>query len=366
MSENWERKLKAYYDGNLSDAEVKKVEKELEKLDFYQEYISEQLSANHSSDDQTEELPPDKVGKILRSSMRNVRFSLVAYVILILLLIYPLLTVASFTYYGWGGKGNDLIDVAIETIYVTEPNVSLIGMEVEEDVGLFTLGVDIDLYKRVGRSDLAYGNWNVTYQMSQAPFPERHYITDKPPESIPSPETQKLFHPKAAPTSIDSKAWDKLESYPAGTVAEAYISLSDLHSVDQMDDLLNGLDVEWRWFAIDTGFEAVGEGVEGGHMAPIGYPAQSDPDAWSPYNKFEPNEEQFINSLRFLAKYEEQAVHIARAKWLDLDERIEYLEENGLYAYGGVITGPSKEILKLKEDSKIRMIHLGEVRLWDW
>ncbi|HLR75305.1 MAG TPA: anti sigma factor C-terminal domain-containing protein [Virgibacillus sp.] len=366
MNEKWKRKLKDYYDGNLSDEEVKKIEEELEKLDIYQEYISEELGPTHPPDDHTEELPPEKVSKILRSSMRNVRFSLVAYVIMILLLIYPLLTLASFAYYGWGGKGNDLIDVAIETIYVTEPNVSLIGMEVKEDVGLFTLGVNIDLYKRVGRSDLKYGNWNVSYDLSHARFPDRHYITDSPPDDIPYFDTKKLFHPHAERTNVDSKAWQTLENLPNGTVAEVYISLNDLYPVDEMDDLVNGLDLEWRWYAIDTGFEASGKGVEGGYMAPIGYPAQNDPDSWSPYNKFGSNNEQFMNSLRFLAKYEEQAVNIARAKWLDLDERIEYLEENGLHAYGGVLTGPTKEILKMKEDSNIRLIHLGEVRLWDW
>ncbi|WP_268895059.1 anti sigma factor C-terminal domain-containing protein [Paenibacillus sp. USDA918EY] len=34
--------------------------------------------------------------------------------------------------------------------------------------------------------------------------------------------------------------------------------------------------------------------------------------------------------------------------------------------YGAVVTGPTKEILKLKEDPEVSAIRIGEVALWNW
>ncbi|WP_153465461.1 anti-sigma factor [Sediminibacillus terrae] len=368
MTEEWKTKLKKYYQGKLSDEEAKEVEADLEKLDAYQSVIDEELDADEHRDDAAlpeNDLPDGKAAKMVRSSIRHARFSLIAYVVMIVLLIYPVMTMASYLYYGWGNKANRLIDAAIETVYVTEPNVSLEEMEIEEEVGLFSLDVNMDLFKRIGDKDIKLGDWEVGYQFDQAEPPSRDYITETPPEDIPYYDTKKLYHPEASITNHDTDAWDTLEKLPEGTVAEAYLSLNDLHQPDSMREITEGLDIEWRWYAIDTGLEASGKSSEGGYLAPIGYPAQTDPDAWSPYHDGKPNAEQFMDSLRFLEDYEQQAVDIAHAKWLDLDERIDYLEGHGIKAYGGVVTGPSKEILKLQDNESVRAIYLGEVRLWN-
>ncbi|MFD1848571.1 anti-sigma factor [Oceanobacillus bengalensis] len=374
MSQEWKEKLKKYYAGNLSDEEVKEVEMEIEKLEVYQELLEEELDDETVRSDNTvkkkakvsTDLPPKSIDKILKSGIRNARLSLVAYVIMILLLIYPIMTIVSYIYYGWGGKAEDLIDVAIQTVYVTEPNVSLEEMEIEEKVGLFTFDVYMDLYKRVGKSDIKQGDWIVNYQFDQATTPKRNYISESPPNDIPYYDTMKLFHPEARMTNIDGTAWTTLNKLPEGTVAEVYISLEELYAPEKIKEITENLNIEWRWYAIDTGLEAEGKSSDGGYLAPIGYPAQPDPDAWSPYNTFGENEGQFMDSLRFLEQYEQQAVDIAHGKWLDLSERIRYLENNGIRAYGGVLTGPTKEILKLRENKAIRTIHIGEVRLWNW
>ncbi|MFD1019546.1 anti-sigma factor [Thalassobacillus hwangdonensis] len=363
MSEEWKQRLKDYYDGNLSEQEAAEVEKELEKLDTYQEVIAEELQ---TSENTTEELSSDKAGKIIKNSIRNARFSLAAYVTMIVLLILPVMMMGSYLYYGWGQKAEDLIQVAIQTVYVTEPNVSLEEMEVERTFGLFTFDVDMDLYKRVGKNDISLGDWEVSYNFSDAEFPKRNYIIENPPQDIPLPETKKLFHPEGIVSNRDENAWNTLEKLPKGTVAELYVSLEDTYAPSDMRGVLQDVDAEWRWYAIDTGLEAEGKSSEGGFLPPIGYPAQQDPDGWSPYNSRRKNEEQFMESLRFLAKYEEQATNIAHAKWLDLEDRIDYLEGNGLKAYGGVVTGPTKELLKLRDNDAVRTIHIGEVRLWNW
>ncbi|MRG87188.1 anti-sigma factor [Salinibacillus xinjiangensis] len=365
MSEEWKQKLKKYYEGSLTDKEAEQLEKELEKLDAYQEVISEELEQDSQLNNQEDDLPPDKVGKMLKNSIRNARFSLAAYIIMMLLLIYPLMLMASYLYYAFDQKAEDLIQIPIHTVYVTEPNVSLEEMDIERKFGLFTFDVNMDLYKRVGKRDIKLGDWEVTYKFSDAEFPNRNYIVENAPKEIPFYDTKKLYHPEATITNRDG-GWERLEKLPEGTVAEVYVSLKDLTKPEDMSKVINGLDVEWRWYAINTGLEAKGKSLEGGYLTPIGYPAQPDPNGWSPYHSRESNEKQFLNSLRFLKKYEQQAVDIAHAKWLDLDYRFNYIEKNGLESYGGVITGPTKEILKLKDNPSIRNISIGEVRLWNW
>jgi len=48
------------------------------------------------------------------------------------------------------------------------------------------------------------------------------------------------------------------------------------------------------------------------------------------------------------------------------EERIQFLEENGFMVYGAVITGPTKELLKLKEIDEIDGVQLGEIQFWSW
>lgn len=367
MSEEWKRKLKDYYAGNLSEDEALVVEKDLERYEAYQEVIFDEFKLEEQEEsERLDTLPPDQVNKIIKNSIRNARFSLTAFVVMIILMIYPLMTMVSYLYYGLNQKAEDLIQVAIQTVYVTEPNVSLEEMDIEREFGLFSFDVYMDLYKRVGKHDIKLGDWEVGYQFSDAEFPKRNYIIENPPKEIPNYETKKLYHPDAGITNPETNGWEKLEKLPEGTVAEVYISLNEVMNTKEVEELTKGTDTEWRWYAIDTGLEATGKSLDGGYLTPLGYPAQPDPDGWSPYNSRKPNEEQFMDSLYFLQKYEQQAIGIAHAKWLDLDYRINYIEDNGLKSYGGVITGPTKEILKLKDNDAIRGIYIGEVLLWNW
>jgi len=57
---------------------------------------------------------------------------------------------------------------------------------------------------------------------------------------------------------------------------------------------------------------------------------------------------------------------IAGMGGLKIQERIDYLNQNGIGIYGAVVTDPSKEILKLRNEAWIKGFNLGEVRFWNW
>ena len=49
-----------------------------------------------------------------------------------------------------------------------------------------------------------------------------------------------------------------------------------------------------------------------------------------------------------------------------LEERYQYLKDEGFIVYGAVVTGPVEELLKLQDLSFIQGEQLGEVELWNW
>ncbi|MFO1443745.1 anti-sigma factor [Bacillus sp. Bva_UNVM-123] len=281
----------------------------------------------------------------------------------VLLLIVPVMTLSSYLYYAIGGKANNLIDVATKTIYVTEPNISLEEMELEEDINFFSMNIHFDVYKRIGREDYKAGNYQIYFAFDKPGFPKRNMLTDRPLSKIASMETDFLIHPKAAKGFQND--WSVLEGLPDGTVGEVYLSFRSIIPPEKLEKLL-GNQVEVRWVAVDTGLELKGVDKVGYPIAPIGYPMQIDQTTWSPFNgREQTNQEVFMDILEFLAKNEEPATKIARAKSLALAERIPYIKENGINIYGAVVTGPTTELRKLQENKEIRGMKIGEVKLWN-
>ena len=69
--------------------------------------------------------------------------------------------------------------------------------------------------------------------------------------------------------------------------------------------------------------------------------------------------------MRFLDKYEEKAEKFYLGR-LNLPKRVQYLNEHGIKHYGAVVTGPTKEVLKLKDEGKISDLEVDEIDFWNW
>lgn len=49
-----------------------------------------------------------------------------------------------------------------------------------------------------------------------------------------------------------------------------------------------------------------------------------------------------------------------------LEQRYQYIKDNGIQVYGVVVTGPTKELLKLQNLGSVHSPALGDVGLWNW
>ncbi|MCM3766439.1 anti-sigma factor [Neobacillus niacini] len=329
--------------------------------ELYQSFLTESMQDYEES----HKVPEKGQKRLLKAGRNQALRTNIMISLAVLLLIVPVLTLSSYLYYAIGGKANHLIELASKTIYVTEPNMSLEEMELEEDIGFFTMDLYFDVFKRIGKEDYQAGKYSVGFALDQPNFPERDMKLERPLPVIGTMETDRLYHPDGTYENVDSD-WDILDHLPDGTVGEIYLSLSQIMKPQELEKQL-GDDVEVRWGAVDTGLEDKNLYEAEYVVAPIGFPLQIDTTTWSPFNGREKtNEEVFLDILKFLAKDEKTAEKISRAKSLALQKRIPYIEKHGVQIYGAVVTGPTTELRKLKGNDLIRVMKVGEVKLWNW
>lgn len=304
---------------------------------------------------------------IIKTGKNNARMTNIMISLAILLLMIPVMTLLTYGYYAFGGRADNLIDVAAKTIYVTEPNMSLEEMEIEHEIGFFSMDIVFDVYKRIGKEDFKVADYTIHFALDQPSFPEKNNDLDRPLPELPSTDTESLLHPEVGIIPFDrDREWNILKKLPDGTVGEVYLSLETLMTPEEVENLIPE-EMEVRWYAVDTGLEAEGVDHEGVPVGPVGYPARIDPTTWSPFNgRDQTNAEVFLDILSLLEKNEAVAEKVARAKTLEMGKRLDYIEKNGIKVYGAVVTGPTEELRRLEQLKEIRTVKVGEVKLWNW
>ncbi len=330
--------------------------------DIYESYMN-----NMKQEISNTKLSEESQTKIINTGKQTARLTNILISLAILLLMLPMMTLFTYMYYGGiSGKANNYIEVVAKTMYVTEPNTSLEMMKIENQIGLFSMEISFETFKRIGKEDYKASDYRMPFSLSNPSFPKRTYYLERPLPTIPSVETETLLHPNARIPFAVNREWEILDKLPDGTVAEVYVSLSRLMDPQELAASLPS-ETDLRWLAVHTGFEARQISRNGLPLTPIGYPAQIDPITWSPFNgREQTNEQVFLDILELLEKNEDIAVRAARAKSLEISERLRFIQENGIQVYGAVVTGPVPELRKLREFDDIRAVKVGEVKLWNW
>ena len=55
-----------------------------------------------------------------------------------------------------------------------------------------------------------------------------------------------------------------------------------------------------------------------------------------------------------------------QVRGVTLEQRYAFLQKNGVKIYGAVLTGPTKELLKLQEEKEINSPFVGAIDWWNW
>lgn len=382
MNDDFKNKLKSYSEGKLPENEMKEMDKELEKLESYQEFLDEQINEDEKNINQ---INYKNESKIIRKSKWKARFHN-ALTVICMFFIFTIITgiiTSSFYSIGEPNRSEMYRDVIESTIAITQPNVYL--RSTNSDAGAyFTLDIEGELQKKVGGEYIKAGNIEKKFLLGKTGYGGIKYTLDKEYNS------QLFIYPNISDGIIIDSDWHKLDKLPEGTVAEAYISFDKFYETDEILKKFKNKEVEVLWFAVDTGYDDKDLGI----YEPIGFPShpiwhhddmilesreeqkgkflskvvsesRSSPSI-EQYGSGDVRNENFIKTLELLKEYDSIAKNVGSFWRLDIERRLEYIYNNGVKIYGMVITGPSKEILKLKEEEWIKGVKLGEVRLWNW
>jgi len=381
MNDDFKKKLKSYSEGKLCEDEMKEMDKELEKLKSYQEFLDEQINEDEKS---MNEPNYKHEAKIIRKSKWKARFHNALTVICMFFIFTIITAIITAIFYGIGEPDRMEMyrDVIESTIAITQPNIEF-RPSGSHSGPYFTFAIEGDLRKRVGGEEIIAGDIKKKFILGKIGYGGIKYTLDK---EYNNPLFTYPNSPRDNIMNSDSSILDKL---PEGTVAEAYVSFNKFYETHEILKKFENKEVEVLWFAVDTGYYDKDMGI----FKPIGFPShpiwhhddmivknrevkgkflskvvtesRSAPTI-EQYGSAEIRNENFIKTLELLKEYESIAKNVGSFYKLDIERRLDYIYNNGVKIYGMVITGPSKEILKLKEEEWTTTVRLGEVRLWNW
>lgn len=317
----------------------------------------------------------------LRLTLKIVR---VIVGIMIVYTIYMVILNISYDFSNFGKRIEHYQKLAIDW---TNPELTTeVGVgHTHEITPLLTQKIDIPLIRTVGKKEYIVSELHLSkpifkmFTQTEIDGLNMDYLNNKDRFyfNLPyDPRTDKKLD------GDDSEAtWETLDMIHEGHVADIALSLDNFYTPEEVTELIAPYDLSITWMPIYMG-ELIGY-EEGGWSGSENSIAIQQP--WGLSGGREVSDD--YNSGSLLNAITKEQVHESEAMMIDnmekmltdkkrlaeqllgtlhLQERYEYLQENGFQAYGAVITGPVKELLKLKEVEQIHSVQLGEIKYWNW
>jgi hypothetical protein len=175
--------------------------------------------------------------------------------------------------------------------------------------------------------------------------------------------------------------WTPLEKVHEGTVADLAFSTDKYYNPKDLLQIVEQFDLDVLWMPLYAGeLKAVKDvpwSMAGGNYLSVNTLGLSkareildDYNSWTEISldseKVGQNQEIMLSNMKKLIENESKTyLEQSLGLWY-LEDRYEYLKENGFEVYGAVVTGPVKELLKLKELDMIQGVQVGEFDYWNW
>lgn len=371
------QQLQAYVRGELDEDEIRKLRQEIEenielsnkldKLMFDDQLVSER---------DVEEIPllsDQKQRQILRKSKWRSRFSHIFFTTGGITAIIVILFIVSqvFNYLWFWPASKDLQRVMDDVVSFTNPGVAIGGGGTNGGL-FFSMEMKYKLQEQVGRKRKQVGiaennvflfKPQLKYAWNNG-FHENLLFFRYPSTTISKNQNE---------YDVSDQGWRTLEKLPEGTVAQLAISFDKLMTHDEFYAVIRKYDLKATWFAIDTGQESMEEHTLGKGDV-WGYNPDShslDFGGWIEVNgQGERRAQVLISEMEYLVGQKNWAESMLRdvsfhsdAK---LEERLAYLKQHGVRLYGAVVTGPTKELLRLKQETHLSFPYVGQIDWWNW
>ncbi|MFS0821335.1 anti sigma factor C-terminal domain-containing protein [Bacillus sp. 1P02SD] len=245
--------------------------------------------------------------------------------------------------------------------------------------------ITIPISRTIGKEEQIVGEWDVTKRLvNSLSSKETIYFQRSSNQQFGFilPEDPRTGKKLAAVTkSVDLQEWQKLEMVHEGTVANLAFSTSNFLKSEELLGRLEKYDLDVQWMPLYAGelkaFKPAWTSTGGGENISVDTlgltrAVEMDEDymSWSMLmldsKTIKKNQEIMLKNMKDLIEDESETYRQNVLGLWYLEERYDYLKENGFLVYGAVVTGPVKELLKLKEEPDFRNIQVGEFEYWNW
>ncbi|MFJ8066819.1 anti sigma factor C-terminal domain-containing protein [Psychrobacillus sp. NPDC096426] len=315
------------------------------------------------------------------------RFSLkvirVVAAIIFLYFIYMMIISIAFNS-GSGGKRVEFYQkLAIDWTY-PEVSSGISMSQVHEITPFLTQKIEIPLTRRIGNEDYVVSELTLSKRL----FSTLSHVEIEKNYPYSSSESKFYFNlpyylnsDRKLKGSESPQVWSKLEKIHEGNVADLAFSTDEYYSPKEIIELISAYDLDITWMPLYMGenerFTGVGWGWGDDSMridSPWGLSGARviDKQFGSGYlaksldsSSVEDSEKAMLDNMQMMLKDNKKLAEVL-LNTQNLQERYDYLHDEGFQAYGAVVTGPVKELLKLKDIKEIRSVQLGEITYWNW
>ncbi|MGM7636075.1 anti sigma factor C-terminal domain-containing protein [Bacillus sp. Hm123] len=316
-------------------------------------------------------LPLPNERNILRKAKWKQRWNQLSFLLGLALLVYLVGSIFSTVYYGIGDRGEKINAVSSLAFQALNPGLE-VGSSTTKIGSLFNQQRVAELQKTIGREQRSVGKLHTNARFSFVNQSiEWHNGSTKDQFAFVHPD----YHEKLE-DDIQKEYWEVLEKLPEGTVTELAISFTHTLTLEEVykeinKEALNEDLYDINWYALDTGYEyqkktddsfLIREQIFGFPSNIELYPSREEYSD----ETLEADAVKMMKLLKDHQKWVEPFYNNGENQEIKLNERYEYVKKNGVKTYGIVITGPTKELLKLKDSSFISFVTIGEVEFWNW
>ncbi len=371
---NIEQQLLAYLRGELTEEEKAQLRKTLEETDEYADKLEQLLFHDwlEKDEDPPVALTEEKQTLILQKSKWRNRFVQSIFTVGGMVTLGILLFIVSqvCNYLWFWPTVKDITRVTEDVVHFTSPAMRM-GSGGTNGGLFFSMDMKYTAEERLGGDSKQVG------------FVENHVLFNHPQLKFSwnnGVHKNSLYfrYPTAEPnqpsenTVVPDTGWRVLDKLPEGTVAQLAVSFTRLLTHDEYFAIIRKYDLDTAWFAVDTGQEAAAKDNPLGKGSVWGYnPWGVDYGGGIEVNgEGERRAQALIAEMEYLSTQKKWAepmlkdvLHYSDPK---LQQRTDYLKQHGVRLYGVVVTGPTKELLKLKQEPVFAEPYVGEVDWWNW
>ena len=361
-----------HWDDYLNNRCISEVEKEIdahiESCKHCENRLSKELSKQEAFNKEQFQTPENNISKkIIRKAKLKNRLSMSFTFVLLGIMFVVFCNLLTVFFYSW----NDKIDRArlVNQTYfqMTSPNFFLRFFE-ESTTPFFKVNYEYNVYKTVGR-DLQVGTYEPSLLFNQ-------YTNNQFPQEL--SHTDLHFVNRHIKNNYDdyNQIWPTLEKLPEGTVSEVAVTFTEGLTYYQLFAMIEKYDIALVWAGIDTRTKYhmdpevlnVGMDVIGMHEKALfdlidstGINKIEEYDSAVREKIVKETLQYLIDNNSYLKKLNPNPIRAFDAK-----SALAYIEEHGVQLYGAILTGPTKELLKLQNEAQILYADLGEVDFWNW